>query len=841
MKQILLCLVITLSSIASAKTYYVAPQGNDSNPGSMSLPWLTWAKAFHTAQAGDTVYFRGGVYNTTVLDGTGIKYNPSDGYGYNGERDNPIVFMAYPSDFSAANYPILDCSNVTSNPLLNQGYTYAIDARHINNVKFIGLTIRNVFQLHSQACVGDAFSIWNSNNITVERCTMYDIGGGAFGCGYSDTITFLNCDAYRCCDTLSGAPGNYAQGFSVGAGGINDTIGYSTVKGCRAWQCSDQGFVSGGGNAVIVFEDCWSFNNGAYTGSGHGFKLGYLSVDVGPSKRILKKCLAFSNANHVWNGTTYTADGFTTNDNNGLGANQYFYNCVAYNNGRYGFVTYATTNDPERHFANNISFQSGSEDFRYYPYGEQPTTNLTNSWNSRVTVNAYDFISLDTTGVTGPRQPDGSLPDLDFLKLATTSDLIDAGTDVGVDYNGIAPDLGWSETSSSSTTLPASPVYIGSVIQNATPSTIEITYNLTLANILPATSAFTVDVNNVSRSISSIAVSGTKVLLTLASPIIYGDEVTLDYAKPASNPIQTPSGGKAESLTSVPVTNNCIVAVANLPPVISIVTPTKSTSFIAPATITIEAVASDPDGTISLVEYFNGTVKLGERTFAPFSFTWKEVPEGTYTITAAATDNKNLRSASPAVTVIVEKSSNSINQLPTVNIISPGNHKKYKKNDKIVIIANASDPDGSISKVEFKNRDITLAEVTTAPYIYTWEASDTGTYVITAFATDNLGATSSSSDLELIIGLPDVVHPEIINIYPNPNDGHFRLELLDSLPEKDNRIAIVSMTGKIVHNDIIKNVENYKEFDLSSLTPGTYALMITTGNSLLTATMFIKR
>ena len=55
---------------------------------------------------------------------------------------------------------------------------------------------------------------------------------------------------------------------------------------------------------------------------------------------------------------------------------------------------------------------------------------------------------------------------------------------------------------------------------------------------------------------AAVAISGTKVLLTLASPVVYGDVVTVAYTKPASNPLQTASGGQAASITAQNVTNN---------------------------------------------------------------------------------------------------------------------------------------------------------------------------------------------------------------------------------------------------------------------------------------------
>jgi hypothetical protein len=70
----------------------------------------------------------------------------------------------------------------------------------------------------------------------------------------------------------------------------------------------------------------------------------------------------------------------------------------------------------------------------------------TNSWLPPFSVTNTDFVSVDTAGVTGPRKPDGSLPDILFMHLAAGSDLIDAGTDVGLPFNGSAPDLGAFES-----------------------------------------------------------------------------------------------------------------------------------------------------------------------------------------------------------------------------------------------------------------------------------------------------------------------------------------------------------------------------------------------------------
>jgi uncharacterized protein (TIGR02145 family) len=104
--------------------------------------------------------------------------------------------------------------------------------------------------------------------------------------------------------------------------------------------------------------------------------------------------------------------------------------------------------------------------------------------------------------------------------------------------------------------FPIKPIYLSSAIENASPSVIELTYDLTLANIVPSASAFIVQVNSVNRTVNSVAISGTKVILTLASPVVLGDIVTVAYNKPATNPLQTAPGGQATSMTAQTVTNN---------------------------------------------------------------------------------------------------------------------------------------------------------------------------------------------------------------------------------------------------------------------------------------------
>lgn len=88
-------------------------------------------------------------------------------------------------------------------------------------------------------------------------------------------------------------------------------------------------------------------------------------------------------------------------------------------------------------------------------------------------------------------------------------------------------------------------------------------------------------------------------------------------------------------------------------PVVNITAPENDQQFTSPATINIAANASDSDGNVTKVEFYNGTTKLGEDLTSPYAFAWNGVPAGNYTITATAIDNQGgSASATVAVSVI---------------------------------------------------------------------------------------------------------------------------------------------------------------------------------------------
>ena len=87
-------------------------------------------------------------------------------------------------------------------------------------------------------------------------------------------------------------------------------------------------------------------------------------------------------------------------------------------------------------------------------------------------------------------------------------------------------------------------------------STLTMTYNEALdAASTPAASAFAVTVNGAARGVSSVTVTGSTARLTLVSPVVAGNTITVAYTKPATNPLQDAAGNDAVNLAATNVTN----------------------------------------------------------------------------------------------------------------------------------------------------------------------------------------------------------------------------------------------------------------------------------------------
>ncbi|PTB97304.1 pectate lyase [Marivirga lumbricoides] len=305
--------------------------------------------------------------------------------------------------------PKLDFSAMSESSS-NQGMVVEADFWHIKGIDFFR--------------AGDNGMQVKGNNNLIEFCTFSECSdtGLQIDNGASNN-TILNCDSYFNADSSIENADGFACKLTAGTG--------NKFIGCRAWNNLDDGwdgYLRGTDNITTTYENCWAIRNGLIKdgtvggGDGNGFKTGGSDDKLLKHNAIYTNCLAIENV----------VDGFDHNSNRGVVT---IYNCSAYGNGRnYNF---SNTNPLEKLILKN-SLALG--DFGSTNATTQDITN--NNWTLSLTVTEEDFENIDVNELLSPRKADGSLPDIGFMHLTAGSDLIDKGVDVGLEFNGVAPDLG---------------------------------------------------------------------------------------------------------------------------------------------------------------------------------------------------------------------------------------------------------------------------------------------------------------------------------------------------------------------------------------------------------------
>lgn len=114
------------------------------------------------------------------------------------------------------------------------------------------------------------------------------------------------------------------------------------------------------------------------------------------------------------------------------------------------------------------------------------------------------------------------------------------------------------------------------------------------------------------------------------------------------------SSHSATKLTAATIDHVTVSAASgNIRPAVTMTAPADGATFTAPATINLAANASDSDGRITRVDFLANNTVIGSVTSAPFTASWSNVPAGTYTLAAIATDDDGAQTTSTAVSVTV--------------------------------------------------------------------------------------------------------------------------------------------------------------------------------------------
>jgi hypothetical protein len=401
--------VLRHTTSPTSHAYFISPTGDDSNPGTKDAPFKTLMKAQAAASPGDVVYIRGGVYDDFTVPETDNPFE--DVYHYvNPIYKSGITYEAYPGDPR----PVFDFSNVPTDQRVAAFYIQT----NVTDVNFVGFDVTGV-KVGAQK-QSEAFRIAGGANFV--DMAAYGNEANGFYFTIDGTGVVLNSDSHDNIGPTATAAGN-TDGFGAHAKNV-------WFIGDRSWHNSDDGFDSITSPGRVAYIDDWSFRqHGNQNGIGdqNGFKVGGFAYattglpDTIPVHTVIDSLAADNGANNFY-------------ANHQPGQSAYWINNTGYKPG-YG----ADFNMLERVSPTSADNIAG---FREVLHGNlafagpltlndnTPAANETNnSWtlNGGLALTPADFESLDMQQLTAPRKPDGSLPDVTFLKPVAGSAAQKAG------------------------------------------------------------------------------------------------------------------------------------------------------------------------------------------------------------------------------------------------------------------------------------------------------------------------------------------------------------------------------------------------------------------------------
>ena len=447
MRYLILFLMIFSLAASGQRTYYIATNGNDANAGTITAPFRSLQKGWSVISAGDTLYVRGGTYTISsqqVLNGK------------SGTASAKINLFAYPGE-----KPVISRVNgAFSKPYWHRGMVFLSG----NYIHVKGIRFTNMYTDDNQVDAG--LMCWDVNNCIFENLECDNNVEGMIIENNSNGNLVLNCDFHDNYSNYNGSNGGNSDGIGITYMTGRGTT--TTVRGCRAWNNGDDGFDTFENQGMVIMENNWAWHNGynkgttTSAGDGVGFKLGSVFL----AGNALQGTVLRKLTNNI----------STDNRNAGYHSNEgmlrcQLYNNVSYKNGNTGYhFQYGVL---AHEFRNNVSLANGNWDVEI----SAASTSSNNSFGGKSdggsgwqqTASAADFVSLDFSQLARPRKADGSLPDITAFNLASGSDLINTGINVGLPFNGTAPDRGAIEYGSQVIIVPPPPTVNAAPVANAGP------------------------------------------------------------------------------------------------------------------------------------------------------------------------------------------------------------------------------------------------------------------------------------------------------------------------------------------------------------------------------------
>ena len=222
---------------------------------------------------------------------------------------------------------------------------------------------------------------------------------------------------------------------------------------------------------------------------------------------------------------------------------------------------------------------------------------------------------------------------------------------------------------------------------------------------------------------------------------------------------QWSQGGAAAQVLVTPESDLALVAsfrevgAANRAPSVAVSAPVTGAAVTLGTPVTLEALATDQDGSVTAVHFFVDGVEVGQDATTPYAVQWTPASLGTRSLQARATDDDGAYTMSAATTVLVQGAGGDDVLAPIVTLTSPASGA-LNLTGSITLSASASDNVG-VATVQFEVDGERLASDASAPYeavLPATSAYTSGVHVLRARAIDAAGNASDWSAATVTFG-----------------------------------------------------------------------------------------
>ena len=278
----------------------------------------------------------------------------------------------------------------------------------------------------------------------------------------------------------------------------------------------------------------------------------------------------------------------------------------------------------------------------------------------------------------------------------------------------------------------------------------------------------------------------------------------------------------------------------NLAPSISITSPNEGDSFEDGSAIDITTSLTDLDGSITLVEFFDGTELIGGVTSEPFSLLWENAAIGEHQITAVATDDASGQGTSQIVTITVDElySCSEVSNEAQQGSFSTGYEAVFETVGSNVTVSFTlldTDRNGVVAYLwqespftEFEMEQVsgltfskTINGLSPGETIsYACKFAFAGGLAVTKYFSYEVGSSCGS------LSISDEPLENSILIYPNPVGNQL---FIKSQSETITKVQIYTILGRLVKTTTI----NLEKVSVEELSSGLYMVQITTSKGVI--------